>query len=75
MRTNATAAETAVTDKLAREIAIQAELLALNCAMEERRGTGETSEALLALSRDLRQATGRQTGLMARRSSPVARRS
>jgi hypothetical protein len=55
-----TANESTHNDKLAREIAIQAELLALNCALEERCGTGETSEALLALRHDLRQANGRQ---------------
>jgi hypothetical protein len=42
-------------DRLATEIAIQAELLALNFALEGD-GAEQASEALYALSRELRQA-------------------
>jgi hypothetical protein len=45
------------TGKLAKEIAIQAELLALNAALDCR-GAGQASEALAALSRELLRATG-----------------
>jgi hypothetical protein len=46
-------------DKVAREIAIQAELIALNVALEGR-GAEQASEALYALSRQIRET---QTGL------------
>jgi hypothetical protein len=50
-------AEHTPTGKLAKEIAIQAELLALNAALDGQ-GAGQASEALFALSRELLRATG-----------------
>ncbi len=48
-------------DSLAKEIAVQAELIALNFALEGRGGQ-EASEALQTLSRDLRQVMGSSRG-------------
>lgn len=56
MTTKDQAQEDPKNSKLAREVAIQAELLALNFALEGK-GAGETAQSLTALARDLRQAT------------------
>lgn len=58
-------AECTPTGKLAKEIAIQAELLALNVALDSQ-GAGQASEALFALSRELAGATGRGVHVTAR---------
>lgn len=74
MTPNPADAECTPTGKLAKEIAIQAELLALNVALDSQ-GAGQASEALFALSRELLGAPGPGMHIAARApaGSPVKR--
>jgi hypothetical protein len=58
MASDPRAQHTAEAERVTREIAIQAELLALNIALEGK-GAGQASEALYSLSRELGRAGAR----------------
>ena len=59
MASDGRATEAAEAERLTREIAIQAELLALNSALGGK-GAGQASEALYGLARDLGRAGRRR---------------